>query len=230
VTAHKLVRYTVTSACALAMVAVLIVGDMQGWPWVSMTIAELALGALLLMRMYEKMAADPKKIAFIATMTAVASVGRDAVQGIPGVQPATFMILMTGYTFGPAAGAAVGAFTAIASNILLGEGGWTPWQMLAWGLVGFTSGLLGKIAPRLSMPVLALFGFVWGYAFGWLMNTWLLVTAAQANLGAYIALDVRSFPDDSFHAIATGGLVLLAGRPVYKMLVHLRDKMVFSRG
>ena len=45
-------------------------------------------------------------------------------------------MLIAGYALGGAPGFAVGAVTAIASNIVFGQGPWTPWQMLAWGSSG----------------------------------------------------------------------------------------------
>ena len=40
----------------------------------------------------------------------------------------------------------VGALAALASNFFFGQGPWTPWQMYAWGLVGYGAGLLA-MAP-----------------------------------------------------------------------------------
>ena len=46
---------------------------------------------------------------------------------------------------------------ALASNILLGEGPWTPWQMLGWGLVAAFGAALGAIGGRrLSALAIAL--------------------------------------------------------------------------
>ena len=38
----------------------------------------------------------------------------------------------------------MGAIAALASNVLLGEGPWTPWQMLGWGLVGVLGAMLAR--------------------------------------------------------------------------------------
>lgn len=32
-----------------------------------------------------------------------------------------------------------GAMTALTSNMLLGQGPWTVWQMSAWGMMGLSS-------------------------------------------------------------------------------------------
>ena len=55
----------------------------------------------------------------------------------------TFIVLVSGVALGPAPGFVVGATTAVVSNLFFGQGPWTPWQMLAWGLVGVVGGLMG---------------------------------------------------------------------------------------
>lgn len=40
----------------------------------------------------------------------------------------------------------VGALAALVSNMFFGQGPWTPWQMYAWGLIGYLSGVLAQKA------------------------------------------------------------------------------------
>ena len=55
---------------------------------------------------------------------------------IPNVVATTDIVLITGFAVGAAPGFAVGALAAAVSNIWLGQGPWTPWEMAGWGLVG----------------------------------------------------------------------------------------------
>ena len=66
--------------------------------------------------------------------------GRVLFAFIPNVQPVTTMTACAGVALGPRAGAAVGGIAALVSNGFLGQGPWTPWQMLGWGLVGVLGG------------------------------------------------------------------------------------------
>ena len=63
-------------------------------------------------------------------------------------------MLLTGYVLGAAPGFAVGAVAALASNVVFGQGPWTPWQMAGWGLVGLIGAGLGAVdrAPRRALP------------------------------------------------------------------------------
>ncbi len=63
---------------------------------------------------------------------------------LPNVKPVTFIVLVSGVALGPGPGFMVGATSALVSNLFFGQGPWTPWQMLAWGLVGAVGGLLGR--------------------------------------------------------------------------------------
>ena len=69
----------------------------------------------------------------MATLGATAAAGRVLFAAIPGVQPVTVIAVVAGAALGARAGVAVGALAAFVSNFFLGQGAWTPWQMLAWG-------------------------------------------------------------------------------------------------
>src|ERR671936_2459465 len=73
-----------------------------------------------------------KEIALIATLGGAAAAGRVLFAAIPGVQPVTVIAVVVGASLGFRAGIATGALAALASNIFLGQGPWTPWQMLGW--------------------------------------------------------------------------------------------------
>ncbi|MHC1624512.1 MAG: ECF transporter S component, partial [Methermicoccaceae archaeon] len=82
-----------------------------------------------------------KLIALIAMLGTISAISRVPFVGLPGVQPCTFFTICTGIVFGPVAGFMVGAISAVVSNLFLGEGPWTIFQMLAWGMVGLVSGM-----------------------------------------------------------------------------------------
>ena len=92
-------------------------------------------------------------VALVAALAALAALGRDAFAAIPDVKPITAMVLVTGVAFGPAPGFATGALAALASNVLLGEGPWTPWQMLGWGAVGLLGSGFGALTARRPSPL-----------------------------------------------------------------------------
>ena len=111
-----------------------------------------------------------KEVALVATLGGVAAAGRVLFAAIPGVQPVTVIAIASGAALGPRAGAGVGATAAFASNLFMGQGIWTPWQMLAWGACGAVGGLVPRLVER--RVAFAALAFVLGFAFSGLMDVW----------------------------------------------------------
>src|SRR5207244_6387676 len=111
-----------------------------------------------------------KELVLIATLAAAAAAGRVLFAAVPNVQPVTVMAVVAGVALGPRAGASTGALAALVSNLYLGQGAYTPWQMLAWGACGLAGGLGARLLGR-SIP-LALFCFVLGFGFDAVMDLW----------------------------------------------------------
>lgn len=114
---------------------------------------------------FETRKPQARELVTIAVMCALAVASRVVVQ-IPGFKPTLAIIMVAGIALGTEAGFLTGAITAFASNFFFGQGPWTPWQMMAYGIAGFLAGLLFHKKrpfahkPKLSALVLAVYGFV----------------------------------------------------------------------
>jgi energy-coupling factor transport system substrate-specific component len=177
---------------------------------------------------FERSAISSREVVLIAALAALAAVCRVPFAPLPGVQPTTFLVIVSGYVFGARSGFMVGAIAALASNFFLGQGPWTPFQMLFWGLIGASAGLLGKVAPRASRAVMVSFGAVWGYIFGWLMNFFFVVFFIKPLTWNTVLLAyVASFPSDTMHALSNVCFYLLLGPSVIKILKRFQEKMTY---
>src|SRR5215475_8810007 len=115
---------------------------------------------------YERSRPPSQVVALVAALAALAIAGRVAFAAFPNVKPTTDIIIFAGFALGGAPGFAVGALTALVSNFWFGQGPWTPWQMVAWGLCGVLGALLARVIPRPNRWVLAaVCGFA-GAAYG----------------------------------------------------------------
>ncbi|RDU36859.1 ECF transporter S component [Neobacillus piezotolerans] len=164
----------------------------EAFMWASLAFAAAAFIYLLVR--FERRKIEARELVLLAVLAAIAAVGRIPFASIPGVQPTTFVIIMSGLVFGAESGFLIGAVAALASNMVLGQGPWTPWQMAAWGLAGLSAGLFGKTRVMRNRWGRLAFGFVWGFLFGWIMNVWGLLAFAQsggevsmASIGTYFA-------------------------------------------
>jgi uncharacterized membrane protein len=74
----------------------------------------------------------------------IASLLRVPMQAIPNVEPLTFFAILAGWLFGWKKGFLVGASSLYISNFLVvgGQGPWTIFQVLGYGLAGFLGGFL----------------------------------------------------------------------------------------
>ena len=113
----------------------------------AVTLAALALVGVGIAA-WERGPGGAREVALVGSFGAAAAAGRVLFAAIPNVQPVTTMTACAGVALGPRAGAAVGGLAALVSNGFLGQGPWTPWQMLAWGLVGATGGAAGPLLRR----------------------------------------------------------------------------------
>ena len=144
-----------------------------------------------------------REIIFIAVLAAIAAVSRVPFAPLPSVQPTSFVIIVAALVLGPESGFIVGSTAAIVSNMFLGQGPWTPWQMFCWGMMGVTAGLIGRYQWAQNKYWLCVFGFVWGFLFGWIMNLWYVVAYVNPlTVKTFIAAYVASFYFDLAHALS----------------------------
>ena len=158
---------------------------------------------------YERSRPPARVLALVAALAALGAIGRVAFAAFPNVKPTTDIVLFSGYALGGAPGFAVGAVAALVSNVFLGQGPWTPWQMAAWGAVGLGGAVVGRLlrAREPNRLVLALVCGVAGFAFGALMDLYQWTLAAEHTLDSYIAVSGTSF---AFNVLHAGGNVVFA--------------------
>jgi Family of unknown function (DUF6580)/Prenyltransferase and squalene oxidase repeat len=176
---------------------------------------------------YERTHPSSRVLALVATLAALAALGRIAFAPLPNVKPTTDIVLISGYVLGGAPGFVVGAVAALSSNLFFGQGPWTPWQMVAWGAVGVGGALLARAtARRLGRVPLAIACAVAGLAFGAVMNLHLWVTYSGDHTSAKLwATFVTSFPFDVAHAVGNVVFCLAFGPALVRALERFRSRM-----
>jgi energy-coupling factor transport system substrate-specific component len=165
---------------------------------------------------YERRRPPARVVGVVAVLAALAVVGRLAFAAVPNVKPTTDIVLFAGYALGAAPGFAVGSIGAIASNVFLGQGPWTVWQMAAWGGVGIGGALLAWATRgrELGRVELAIYCGLAGFAFGAVMDVYQWTLAARQDLSTYLAISATSLPYNVAHAVGNVVFCLLIG-PVF---------------
>jgi energy-coupling factor transport system substrate-specific component len=142
----------------------------------------------------------------------------------------TVIAIVAGSALGMRAGVATGALAAFVSNLFLGQGIWTPQQMLGWGACGAAGALLGGVVR--NRFALAAVAFVLGLAFSASMDVWLWYGFAPHTWAALVAIVGRGAWFDLSHAIGNVVLALAAGPELRRMLdrygARLRTVVVWA--
>lgn len=174
---------------------------------------------------FEVTTISSKEIALIAMLGTISAVSRVPFAMIPNVQPCTYIIICSGYVFGPVAGFMVGAITALVSNFFLGQGPWTLYQMFAWGLAGVSAAYLRRFA--LGKTSLIALGAIWGYLYGWIMNTWFWVSFIYPlTFRTFLTYQLTSIWFDTSHAL--GNTIFLGFFGIKTIAILQRFKRRFS--
>lgn len=202
----------------------------MSWPLASFAILAVALGGGF--AWYERSRPTSRTVAVVASLAALATLGRIAFAPLPSVKPTTDIVLIAGFALGGPPGFAVGAVAAIASNIVYGQGPWTPWQMLAWGMVGLLGAGLrrrsGRPIPRLAMALICALA---GFAYGLVLNLFTFVTfAGQHTLAQFLVIEGSAFPFDLAHAAGNFVFFMAFGPALVRALQRYRLRMEVSWG
>jgi energy-coupling factor transport system substrate-specific component len=152
------------------------------------------------------------KLTLIAVLSSLAVVGRIFFQFIPNVQPVSAIIILLGFYLGPLAGITIAAITTYVSNLVLGMGIWTIWQIIAWSLIGVLSGVLGIIKWRNPIYILVAFAIFSGYLYGFILSI-----TNFAIAGKFLPYYLAGLPFDTNHAIGNGVFMII----LYPVLARL---------
>jgi len=197
----------------------------MSWQISSLALLVIALAAGF--AWYEREKPPARVLAVVAALAALAVVGRLAFAAIPNVKPTTDIVLFAGYALGAVPGFAVGAVTAIVSNIFLSQGPWTVWQMAGWGAVGVGGAALARVlrGREPNRFVLAAVCGLAGLLFGAWMDIYQWTFAARQDLDTYIAISGTSLPYNVAHAVGNVVFCLLLGPAFLRALARYRRRL-----
>ena len=177
--------------------------------------------------MFEGKKPKARELVIISVFCAAAVAGRAAFAPLPQFKPMAAVIIISGICFGGETGFLVGAIAAFASNFIFGQGPWTPWQMFAFGTIGFLAGIMYKYGlTGKTRTGIAVFGFLAVLVvYGGIMNpasvimmqpkpTWQMICTAY----------VMGLPFDLVHAAATALFLWFGAEPLCEKTERVKIK------
>ena len=168
-----------------------------------------------------------RELVLIAALCALAVAGRAALFMLPGFKPVAALVILSGVAFGGETGFLVGAMSMLTSNVLFGQGPWTPFQMFAMGLIGFLAGVsFQKGVLRAGRAPLAIFGAVSVVlVYGGIMNpASAILYQPNLSLSVLKAYYLTGFPFDLVHAAATALFLWFGAEPMLEKLERVKRK------
>ena len=175
---------------------------------------------LLFMLGYENRVVGHRRAVLVAVMVALSVVGRM----IPLLKPITAITILSAMYLGAESGFAVGALSALISNFYFGQGPWTPFQMLAWGLIGLIAGWSRGVLKR-SRVLLLGFGLLSGVLYSALMDVWTVLWYGEGfSWSLYLASTVSALPHTALYAVSNFLFLWFLAKPFGQKLHRIQIK------
>lgn len=176
---------------------------------------------------FESRKPQAREIITIAVLCAIAVAGRSAFFMLPQFKPVIAIVIISGVAFGGEAGFLVGSMTGFLSNIFFGQGPWTPWQMFAFGIIGFLAGILFCKGMLGRSPLqLAVFGGLSTFIiYGGIMNpASVIMWQPNPTPEMFILAYLQGIPFDLVHSAATVFFLTTISRPLLEKLDRIKIK------
>lgn len=166
-------------------------------------------------------------ISLIGILAAVNIASRMGLQALPNIKPVTSIIIISVMIFGLSFGVKLIIVTTIVSNIFLGMGIWTFFQILAWIVICLLTQIVvdfyRKIKKEPHLIVMACFSFLMGYVFG------LIVSLEQLMIGGpglFLTYYTAGFVFDTLHAIGNFFFYLICAPILTKIFINEKQKFI----
>lgn len=186
----------------------------------------VTVGALVLFFLgYERSRQPLHAIMATVILASLAAASRILLAPLPQVKPLSAIAIIAGATFGRTCGFAVGSLAALLSNFFFGQGPWTPWQMYAWGMVGYGVGVLYTFRWFRKPVMLYAYGLLSGLFYGFILNGWFAIGFIHPfNIMALVTACAAGLPLDVTHGVATVFFLLILYAPWRKKLERIKNK------
>jgi len=185
---------------------------------VSFAVAVLSL--LLFLTGFEKKQTGTRRMVIVAVMIALSVAGRF----IPVFKPVTAITVITAVWLGSESGFLVGAFSALLSNFYFGQGPWTAFQMLAWGLIGWIAGFLANPLKKHRLALI-LYGVLSGIAYSFIMDIWSVLGYHNTlNWELYLAALATAVPYTILYSVSNFIFLWFMAKPFGEKLNRIKVK------
>ena len=177
---------------------------------------------------FESRRPQAREMVTLAVMCAIAVASRTAFIWAPNFKPIGGIVMITAMAFGPQAGFMTGSLSLIVSDMIFGQGPWTPWQMFSYGMLGFITGVMAKkgwLSEKNALKA-AVTGFILMVIMvGPILDTATVFTMAQMlNAESVLSIYLAGLPVNISQGIAVFLCVFLLTKPIMNKLNRIKIK------
>ena len=175
---------------------------------------------------FEKKESTSRELVLLAVMVSLSVISRMVFFFMPGVNPMAALAIISGLYLGKDLGFMIGALSPLVSNMLFTQGPWTPFQMFAYGFVGFLAGIpfISSLAKD-NKWVLSFLGVLLAVLFSGMMDIWTVLSADNVfTLKRYLIILLQSFPMTVNYVIANLLFLSVLNKPIGRRIERVKFK------
>jgi len=242
-----LLIYTIST---LTGIAAFLYPFWQPNPHTPLILITILVGICFLTILLEVQDMTVKWIALLGILVAINATLRFVELAIPapgGFSPIFILIILTGYVFGGRFGFLMGALTLLVSALITGGvGPWLPYQMFTAAWIGLSAPLCRPLVSLFKgenrwpeLVILSIFGALWGFLFGVIMNLWFwpyVIGFPEEDGHNFTDIIIRyasfylltSFLLDGMRALGNVLLLIAFGLPILRVLRRFQQRFTFK--
>ena len=190
-----------------------------------MALAFILLSTLLwgVLLLQEKKEFPLRQLVLLALLVALSVMGRFLFSPLQGFKPITALAIITGKYLGGSLGFLQGALSGLLSNFYFGQGPWTPFQMMAWGSIGFASGLLAE--PLKNRGFLMVFAIFSGIYYSLFMDIWTVLALGEGfKWELYLVKIIAALPTTMTYILSNVVFLFFLEKPIGKRIERIETK------
>lgn len=173
---------------------------------------------------FEKRKVSVVEMTCVVVLSVVAALLRTISIPIPHAIFTTAVIIISAISFGESSGFMTGVLGGLLSSLLQGIGPWTPWQIYAWGIIGYVAGLLSKTKLFNSNIAIIFYGFISGFLYGIILNIYFVLSVSFDSTEKIIQYFAASVMFELSHAVSTAVFLAFTIYPWKSLLKRIQLK------
>lgn len=179
---------------------------------------------------YELSHPKTREVVILAIMIALTTLARTLFVLFPSFKPVSALVIIMAVVFGKQDGFLCGSLSALISDFIFGIGPWTPFQMLAWGLIGYLAGIFWRQLYQ-NKWLLYGYGVVAGIIFSMIMDLWSVLAIDNSfNLSRYLFTVITALPVTITYIVSNVMFIFLFKDAMFKILQRIKLKYGIMEG